>query len=128
MSVQSILHIDDDVEDQEIFNSALERISDGLKCIYFTSAKDALTRLVRNEFNPDVIFLDLNMPIMSGQEFLREIKAVDHLRDIPVIIISTTASASTIASTRDLGAVDFITKPNRFDQLVEILKPILLKK
>ncbi|MEO5978022.1 MAG: response regulator, partial [Chryseolinea sp.] len=93
----------------------------------FTNARDALARLINNEFNPDVIFLDLNMPTMSGPEFLQEIKSVDHLRSIPVIILSTTSNPATIASTKLMGAVDFITKPNRFDELVEILRPIIQK-
>jgi CheY-like chemotaxis protein len=127
MKFRSILHIDDYVEDQEIFGSALEKVSDALKYISFTNAREALSKLINNEFNPDVIFLDLNMPIMSGPEFLREIKSVEHLRAIPVIIFSTTSNPSTIASTKALGAIDFITKPNRFDELVQILKPIIEK-
>ncbi|MEO8473689.1 MAG: response regulator [Chryseolinea sp.] len=127
MKIRSILHIDDDAEDQEIFSSALEKVSDALKYVSFTNARDALARLINNEFNPDVIFLDLNMPTMSGPEFLQEIKSVDHLRSIPVIILSTTSNPATIASTKLMGAVDFITKPNRFDELVEILRPIIQK-
>jgi len=65
------------------------------------------------------------MPIMTGQEFLMKIKNIDHLKQIPVIIFSTSSNASTIVATKELGAIDFITKPNRFDALVNILKPII---
>ena len=125
MQYQKILLIDDDIEDQEIFNSALSIVSDSIECVCFVNAKEALLKLDANELNPDVIFLDLNMPLMSGQEFLMKIKSIDHLKAIPVIIFSTSSNLSTITATKELGAIDFITKPNRFDALIEILKPII---
>lgn len=125
MQYESILLIDDDIDDQEIFNIALSEVSNSLQCTCLTSAKEALHKLNHNELTADLIFLDLNMPMMSGQEFLKEIKNIDHLKSIPVIIFSTSSNASTIADTKELGAIDFITKPNRFDLLVDILKPII---
>lgn len=125
MQYQHILHIDDDIEDQEIFNSALNNVSDRLKCTSLTSAREALQQLSNHALTPDVIFLDLNMPIMSGKEFLKEIKQIDRLKAIPVIIFSTSSNASMIAETKALGAVDFITKPNRFSELVEILQSVI---
>lgn len=125
MQYHKILLIDDDVEDQEIFNSALSVVSNALECVCFANAKEALSQLNANELNPDVIFLDLNMPIMSGQEFLMQIKSIDHLKQIPVIIFSTSSNPATISITKELGAIDFITKPNRFDALVDILKPLI---
>lgn len=126
MRYQNILLIDDDVEDQEIFNGALKKISVSLKCFCLTSAKDALHKLVTNQLSPDVIFLDLNMPIMSGQEFLMKIKTIDILSSIPIIIFSTSSNQSTIAATKALGATSFITKPDRFDDLVDVLNPLLI--
>ncbi|MEO5889598.1 MAG: response regulator [Ferruginibacter sp.] len=125
MAYRNILLIDDDVEDQEIFREALQVLSDSLICTAFSNAKEALNKLTVDALNPDVIFLDLNMPIMSGQEFLTYVKKLDTKKDIPVIIFSTSSNPSTIQVTKDLGAIDFITKPDRFDRLVEILKPII---
>lgn len=85
MLYHNILLIDNNAEDQEIFKSALTKISEELKCITFTNAREALEQLERKELNPDVIFLDLNMSIMSGQEFLIAIKKKETQR-IPVII------------------------------------------
>jgi DNA-binding NtrC family response regulator len=127
MQYQKILLIDDDVDDHEIFNGALSIVSNTLECVSLTNAKEALCKLNSNELKPDVIFLDLNMPIMSGQEFLTQIKNIDHLKKIPIIIYTTSSNKSTIATTKQLGAIDFITKPNRFDLLVDILKPIINK-
>ena len=125
MAYRNILLIDDDLEDHEIFRSALETLSQNLICNSYTNAKDALATLTANALNPDVIFLDLNMPVMSGQEFLVQVKQIETTKDIPVIIYSTSSNMSTIQLTKELGAVDFITKPDRFDALVDILKPII---
>jgi CheY-like chemotaxis protein len=124
MTYNNLLLIDDDLDDQDIFNSALARVSTAVKCISMTNAKEALHRLEKNEFVPDAIFLDLNMPIMTGEQFLKEIKEINHLCTIPVIIFSTTSNPSTIETTKRLGASAFITKPNSFEELVRILTPI----
>ena len=81
-------------------------------------------KLKRKEVHPDLIFLDLNMPKMNGQEFLSKIKEELPLRDIPVVIFSTSGSYRNIKSTMDLGALEYITKPYRFDQLVSVLNRI----
>jgi len=57
MGYRNILLIDDDIEDQEIFNSAVSFISHDLECTSLTSAKEALQKLDNNELKPDVIFL-----------------------------------------------------------------------
>lgn len=124
MKYQNVLLIDDDVEDQEIFTEALREVSDQLKCTTSTNAKEALAQLDKMELHPDLIFLDLNMPIMTGLEFLKEIKHLDHLKSLPVIIFSTSSNPATIEETTQLGAIDFITKPSRFNDLVNILQPL----
>ena len=126
MIYRNILLIDDDEEDHEIFLSALRSISKELQCITFTNAREALVKLINKDLNPDVIFLDLNMPIMSGQEFLMEVKKKEEAQNIPVIIFSTTSNPGTIKLTKEMGAINFITKPDRFDVLVDILKPLFI--
>lgn len=122
MIFQSVLLIDDDLEDQEIFTSALEEVSSAVQCTTMSSAAEALSTLREATQKPEIIFLDLNMPIMNGQEFLKTIRQADDLADIPVIIFTTSSHPPTIAETRALGATDFMTKPGRFKDLVEILK------
>jgi CheY-like chemotaxis protein len=125
MSFQNILHIDDDADDHEIFYNALRKINDAINYNALTNARKALAGLVAKELTPDVIFLDLNLPEMSGQQFLVEIKKSESLRHIPVIILSTSSHIGTIELTKELGAHDFITKPNSFDKLVQILSLVL---
>ncbi len=72
-----------------------------------------------------MIFLDLNMPVMSGQQFLIEIKKNSQLQNIPIIIFSTSSHIETIRLMKELGAHDFITKPNKYDKLIDVLKNTL---
>lgn len=123
MAFQKILLIDDDIDDQEIFLLAIEMISPTANCVCFSSAADALDKLSSNLIRPEAIFLDLNMPVMNGHEFLIRIKKDKNLSDIPVIIFSTSSDPKIIQLTKDLGALDFITKPSNVDKLVELLKP-----
>lgn len=123
MHYKNVLLIDDDEDDHEIFLSAIEEINKEVTCVGIADAAKALEQLEAKHLNPEIIFLDLNMPVMSGQEFLIEIKKKSALNHIPVIMFSTSASLPTIMLTRELGAVDFITKPQNYDQLVELLTP-----
>jgi len=117
--------IDDDDDDQEIFVTALKSVSHEAACSCYFNAEEALKLLISGDEKPEVIFLDLNMPVMNGRQFLTEIKKIDKLKEIPVIIFSTSSHAPTIQATKDLGASDFITKPASFEALKEILKQII---
>jgi DNA-binding NtrC family response regulator len=125
VNYRNILLIDDDLDDQEIFMTAVNDVFNSVMCKAMDDASDALKKLIAKELNPDVIFLDLNMPLMSGQKFLVELKKVDSLNHIPVIIFSTSSQPATIALMKELGAKEFITKPGNFDMLINLLRPLL---
>lgn len=125
MAYKNILLIDDDEDDREIFQSAVKEISDQVACQTFSNAAEALNQLTLKHIAPELIFLDLNMPVMNGQQFLVEIKKNDYLKDIPIIIFSTSSHPAAIQITKELGAYDFITKPDNFNNLVNILKPLI---
>lgn len=126
MNYNKILLVDDDEDDQEIFLTAVNKINPVLKCSVESEAKVALEKLETRDLMPDVIFLDLNMPVMNGQQFLLEIKKREELKHIPVIIFSTSHHEATKILTKQLGALDFITKPDNFDTLVDVLKPLFI--
>lgn len=125
MAFKNILLIDDDEEDQEIFLSVVEQVSAEVDCTCFNDATDALSNLLDQKITPDVIFLDLNMPVMNGRQFLERIKQNKTLANIPVIIFTTSSDAGTKKAMQHLGAHDFITKPGDFNLLVRILQPLL---
>jgi CheY-like chemotaxis protein len=125
MGYRNILLIDDDQDDHEIFSAAVEKTAITLTYQVRSSAHEALEQLVLNMLTPDLIFLDLNMPVMNGQEFLAAVKNNEKLKNIPVIIFSTSSNLATIKLTKELGALDFITKPDKFDSLVSMLQFVL---
>jgi CheY-like chemotaxis protein len=127
MSIRKILHIDDDEDDQEIFASALAIAGNTVQLTAVDNPRTALHQLLLKHLDPDVIFLDLNIPEMNGQQFLVEMMKHEHLKAIPVIVLSTSSHAPTMEMVKELGAKDFITKPDLFDDLVLILKKILNK-
>lgn len=126
MGYQHILLIDDDEDDQEIFLEAVSDASKSVTCTVLSDATQALQKLINQEISPDVIFLDLNMPVMDGPQFLAAIKKSDGLQRIPVIIFSTSSHPGAIQITKDSGAADFITKPGNYYELVTILTRLLI--
>ena len=112
------LVIDDDPDDCYFFCEAISKIDASADCITAMDGEEALAKL-RNGINrlPDLIFLDLNMPRMDGRLCLTELKKDNLLKEIPVIILSTSSSENDIDETGKMGAVYFITKPTNIDRL-----------
>ena len=71
---------------------------------------------------PGIILLDLNMPRKDGREALKEIKNDPSLRQIPVIVLTTSQAEEDIYRTYDLGVNSFITKPVTFQGLVSVMR------
>jgi CheY-like chemotaxis protein len=119
---KTCLLIDDDLDDQEIFSLALTQVSDHFECSFANNGLEAVVRLKGEGPLPDYIFLDLNMPRMNGKECLRELRKLPQLNVIPIVIYSTSSSASDIKETQALGAAAFITKPFTLIELAEKLR------
>jgi CheY-like chemotaxis protein len=120
-----VMLIDDDEDDREIFLTVIKENAASVVCNVAENGREALDKLTHEFIKPDLIFLDLNMPRMNGKEFLLEIKKFDGLRDIPVIILSTSSDKETIAETRKLGAQHFISKPDKFSSWEALLRQAL---
>ena len=106
--------IDDDLDDQEIFLSVLQDFGPAIHCFTASNGEEAIRRLVSREVKPDLIFVDMNMPLMNGTEFLKECNRLDGVCAMPVIIFTTTYDQKSIDETLRLGARGYITKPDRF--------------
>jgi CheY-like chemotaxis protein len=117
-----ILLADDDTDDCFFFKEALEElpvsaklttVNDGVQLMQLLSAKE--TSL------PDALFLDLNMPRKSGFECLAEIKLIDKLMNLPVIIYSTSLNMEVVDLLYQKGAHYYIRKPGEFDKLKKVI-------
>jgi CheY-like chemotaxis protein len=117
---------DDDPDDQELFIEALHEVDELCVCVTAFDGLEALDKLFAAKlYVPDIIFLDLNMPKMNGKECLAEIKKDNVLKEVPVIIYSTSADKRDMLEALQLGAVFFLQKPNRFEELSRALKHII---
>jgi CheY-like chemotaxis protein len=125
-----ILMADDDADDRELTKDALTEsrlanelyfVEDGAALLDYLHRRGAYSR-PGSAPRPGVILLDLNMPRMDGREALREIKADPELRNIPVVVLTTSKAEEDILQSYDLGANSFITKPVTFDGLVEVVR------
>jgi CheY-like chemotaxis protein len=91
-----------------------------LQCVTADDGKEALNKLA-DGFTPDYIFMDLHMPGMNGIECMIRLLDIKHLKDIPVIIYTTSDKQRDILETAVLGAKAFITKPYDFAELSQKL-------
>lgn len=73
---------------------------------------------------PGLIFLDLNMPKKDGREALKEIKSDPELREIPIVVLTTSQQQEDIINSYKLGVNSFISKPVSFEELVETMRTV----
>ncbi len=115
---QIFLIVDDDSDDIELFREAIGEIDHRVVCQAAKDCGEALEKL-RNvsDVLPDLIFLDLNMPGMDGRACLAELKKDARLKNIPVIIYTTSSHVRDKVDTLELGAAYFLTKANSFGKM-----------
>jgi len=102
-----ILVVDDNASNRDVLERRLVR--EGHRVVCAANGASALELIVRQEF--DLILLDLIMPEMSGFEVLRRLKAAEHTRHIPVIVISALDELDSVVRCIEAGAEDYLTKP-----------------
>ena len=123
--MNKIFLIDDDEDDLLMFREVIESIDPTQHCDTATNGKIALDILKVSTSLPDIIFLDLNMPVMNGLDFLIQIKKENALSSIPVCIFTTSNILRDKELTKQFGAKCFLTKPTDFSVLREQLIQIL---
>lgn len=120
-----ILLADDDAIDRELFIDATNIIGEKIKIIEAANGEEALKYLADCRRFPDLVMLDLNMPVKDGRTTLNEIKVHPKFKSIPVCIMSTSSAQFDIRNAYDNGANLFLVKPLDFKQLVEMLTSLL---
>ena len=117
---------DDDDDDCTIFEDALSELNSEAKLTVTNDGVELLDTLNKTvPPPPDVIFLDLNMPRKNGFESLKEIRGIKKLKDIPVVILSTSSNTEIIDKTFDLGANYYICKPTSYPLLTKMIAKVL---
>ena len=121
----TVLLVDDDKDDQEIFQEAVSMIDPEINCLLANDGAQGLSQLETLTSLPNYIFLDVNMPRMDGKEFLKLVKADSRFSSIPVVIYSTSNHKSELGEYFGLGASNFLTKPSEFNLLITLLRSVL---
>ncbi len=123
-TAKRILLIEDDMDDQLFFKLAVAEIDPKAECLLARHGSDGITKLLAMEEPPDLVFLDLNMPVMNGFECLKEIKKNPDLPEVPIIIFSTSNDEKDILRAKEMGAAGYLHKPNDNEDLINTLKEI----
>lgn len=119
-----ILLADDDDDDRLLFTDVLSEFSKEIE-LTFAHNGEHLMNLLHAGMLPDILFLDLNMPLKNGMECLDEIRGDRKLRELPVVIFSTSSHPGTINRMYENGAHLYIRKPNDFSSLRKIIQHVL---
>ncbi|HEY4151433.1 MAG TPA: response regulator [Chitinophagaceae bacterium] len=125
MLIKSLLLVDDDEDDHELFKLALLEYEYPVAFEGTGDVVQALKRLDDSTITPDLIFLDINMPALNGFEFLRQLKGKKHLKDIPVIMYSTSDSQFDKHKAIEAGAAAYLHKPSTLRELGRLLRHVL---
>jgi len=125
--IKPILLVEDDRVDAMMVERALKDLKVTNPLVHSNNGKEALEYL-RDEDNiqPCVILSDLNMPKVKGVEFLKDIKADERLKRIPVIILTVSAEEQDIIETFNLGISGYIVKPVDYKKFVEAIRTVAL--
>ena len=129
----NILLADDDTDDRFFFDKALKEIPIITHLTVVNDGEQLMNYLNKNSAHlPDILFLDLSMPRKTGFECLTEIKEDKKLKDIPVIVFTTSFGRginfeeSLINTLSKIGAQEYVRKPGDFEQLKQIIHKSLI--
>lgn len=122
-----IMLVEDSEGDVYAFKRALREARILNEVDVFATGKDALDHLLRPdnaEGLPGIVFLDINLPLGNGFEVLRKIKTEPHVAHIPVVMLTISQEEEDIIRSYEYGAVSFITKCVRAENLLDILSSV----
>lgn len=121
-----VLLADDDADDRMIFEEAIQELNLPVVVTTIKDGHELMHYLTRSGIIlPQILFLDLNMPLKNGFQCLQEIRSLKAFHEIYMVIYSTTARPADIQMAYDHGASLFIQKPNSYNDLKNLLLKIL---
>lgn len=121
-----ILLVEDDEGDIELTQEAFRRSKVALKMNVVRDGIEAMTYLRQEEHfqgakSPDLVLLDLNLPRKDGREVLVEMEADEHLKKIPVVVLTTSSADEDVLKSYQIGANAYVTKPVGLEGLTKVV-------
>ena len=121
--MRRLLLVDDDEEEFELFLSAAKEVVKDIDVIHADGCSDVLS-ILRNT-NPDIIFLDINMPTVDGIDCLKTIRSCKAYENLPVIMYSTSSNKLSIQECYDHKANLYVVKSYSYQGLLNVLTEVL---
>lgn len=127
----TIVVVDDDKSYKELIQRALGKLLDnGIDYVELANGKELLEYVFEKSLSgqvsrPDLILLDLNMPVINGFDALAQLKGQVDSRDIPIVVFTTSDEPADVKKIYELGGNSFVTKPTGFRALVDVMNGIL---
>jgi CheY-like chemotaxis protein len=122
-----ILNVDDDSDDREIFCDAVNTVDPQISCVQVESGISALQLLDKSDTLPDYMFIDMNMPKMTGLECVRKIRCIPRFLGIRIVMYSTGITPNDQNHLSEMQ-IECLAKQSRFSDLVSELRNLLLDK
>ena len=124
MTSGKIMLVEDNPDDVLLTQRALKRANIANEVVVMQDGVEALEYLRGEGEKPVVILLDLKMPRMGGLELLKAIRAIDELKLLPVVVLTSSQEEQDIVESYSLGANSYIRKPVDFDQFVKAVQTL----
>lgn len=121
---KNIFLVEDDADDTEFFKEVIKDLNNGLSCTTAWNGIEGLQKLTSG-YLPDLIFTDINMPLMNGMQFLEKLNRERRFSHIPKIMLTTSVSPMDKKLAAELGAAKYIVKPADFLSLRNTIHEVL---
>lgn len=122
MIQSNVLVVDDSTTMRQLISFALKRLP-GVRIVEACDGVDGLKKLSADRF--DLVFTDINMPVMDGLKLVGMIRGNEALKHIPIVVITTEGAQEDRARAMALGANDYITKPIQPNKILDVAKKML---
>ncbi len=113
------------VDDSKTIRMIVKKAFKSYNCELFEGENGVEGLAIAAKEKPDLIILDITMPVMTGIEMLEKLKAEDELKNIPVIMLTAESGKENVMQIVKMGVKDYIVKPFKGEQLIERAKNII---
>jgi CheY-like chemotaxis protein len=125
----TVVLIDDDPDDLDLMKEAISMVDSKLECVSYIYPEEAMRALLgKQDLLPRYIFIDINMPRMSGDKCLEALRKQRHFDPVVISLYSTSMPPAVTEALKSAGASHTFEKPVRMSTYVDILKGIVLEK
>ena len=124
MNMSKIILVEDNPDDERLTLRALRKANVANEILIARNGEEALTLVLNADPLPSVILLDLKLPKISGLEVLRQIRANDRTRFLPVVVLTSSSEDRDIIESYNLGANSYVCKPVEFDRFTEAVSQL----